>query len=107
MLGFDFKPRTRVVFAAGAVDRAGDFARELGFRRSLVIADPGIVAAGISARLVSSLGNARIEIHQTSDVAVNPDSDMVARGAAFAAPLNIDSIVAIGGGSALDLAKGV
>ena len=107
MFGFDFQPRTRVVFAHGAVDRAGDLAGELGFRRSLVVADPGIVASGHAARLVSALDEGRIETHLTTDVGVNPDSDMVAHGAAFAAPLKVDSIVAIGGGSALDLAKGI
>jgi alcohol dehydrogenase len=107
MLGFDFQPRTRVIFGRSSLQRAGEFARELGFRRSLVVADPGIVASGHAARLVSALGEAQIEIHLTTDVGVNPDSDMVARGVAFAAPLGIDSIVAIGGGSSLDLAKGI
>ncbi len=107
MFGFDFQPRTRVIFGHGALDRVGDLAGELGFRRSLVVADPGIVAAGHAARLVSVLDQSRIDIHLTSDVGVNPDSDMVERGAAFAEPLNVDSIVAIGGGSALDLAKGI
>lgn len=106
MFGFDFQPRTRVIFGPGAVERAGELARELGLRRSLVVADPGIVASGHAARLVSGLGEAGIEIHLTSDVGVNPDSDMVAHGATFAAPLGVDSIVAIGGGSTLDLAKG-
>jgi len=107
MSGFDFQPRTRVVLGSRAVDRAGELARQLGFRRSLVVADPGIVASGHAARVVSALADARIEIHLTSEVGVNPDSDMVARGAALAAPLRIDSIVAVGGGSALDLAKGI
>src|SRR5215210_2032507 len=107
MLAFDFQPRTRVVFGAGAIDRTGELARELGFRRTLVVADPGIVTSGHSATLLSALGTAGLEIHLTSDVEVNPDSDTAGRGVAFAAPLGIDSIVAIGGGSSLDLAKGL
>jgi alcohol dehydrogenase len=107
MFSFDFQPRTRVVFGAGAVERAGDLARELNFRRSLLVADPGIVACGHAERLVTVLASASIENHVMSDFGVNPDSEMVARGRNFAAPLGIDSIVAIGGGSALDFAKGV
>ena len=107
MLAFDFQPRTRVVFAPGARHRAGELARQLGFRKSLVAADPGIVAAGHAATLVAALADAGIETHLTSDVGVNPDSEMVARARAFAAPMGIDSVVAIGGGSSLDFAKGV
>lgn len=107
MLAFDFQPRTRVVFSPGAVHRAGDLAREMGFRKALVVADPGIVRAGHVAPLQSALADARIETHLTTDLVENPDSDMVARGCEFAAPLGIDSIVAIGGGSSLDCAKGI
>ena len=81
MFGFDFQPRTRVIFGHGALDGVGDLAGELGFRRSLVVADPGIVAAGHAARLVSVLGESRIDIHLTSDVGVTPDREMVERGA--------------------------
>jgi alcohol dehydrogenase len=41
------------------------------------------------------------------DFEPNPDTSMVERGRAFAAPLGVDSIVALGGGSSLDCAKGV
>ncbi len=107
MIPFDFQPRTRVVFSPGAIRRAGDLSRDLGFRKTLVVADPGIVSAGHAPRLVAILGAAAIETHVTSDVSINPDSDMVERGRAAAAPLGIDSIVAIGGGSSLDCAKGI
>jgi alcohol dehydrogenase len=107
MVSFDFEPQTRVVFSPGAIHRAGELAREQGFRKTLIVSDPGIVTAGHTATLRSALADARIETHVTSDLGVNPDSDMVARGREFAAPLGIDSIVAIGGGSSLDLAKGV
>ena len=107
MSGFDFQLRTRVILGSRAVDRAGELARQLEFHRSLVVADPGIVACGHAARVVSALSNAGIEVHLTTEGGVNPDSDMVARGAALAAPLRIDSIVAVGGGSSLDLSKGI
>jgi alcohol dehydrogenase len=41
------------------------------------------------------------------DFGANPDSAMVEAGRAFAAPLGIDSIVGLGGGSSLDCAKGI
>jgi alcohol dehydrogenase len=107
MLRFDFQPRTRVVFAPGAVGRAGELARDLGFHNALVVADPGIVQAGHAATVLASLAEAKVQTHLTSDFGVNPDSDMVARGRDFAASLAVDSIVALGGGSSLDCAKGI
>ena len=46
MKSFDFQPRTRVVFGAGAINELGKLAVELGFRRTLLVADHGLVASG-------------------------------------------------------------
>jgi alcohol dehydrogenase len=43
---FDFQPRTRVIHGAGAIERLGEAARELGARRALLVSDRGLVAAG-------------------------------------------------------------
>ena len=107
MLPFDFQPRTRVTFGDGTIARAGELARHLNFRKSLIVADPGVVRCGHAKRLEAILGAAGIDTLLTTEFGVNPDSEMVARGCDFASRLAIDSIVAIGGGSALDYAKGV
>jgi alcohol dehydrogenase len=107
MISFDFQPRTRVLFAPGSIARAGQVARDLGFRRTLVVADPGIRDAGHSARVVDALAAEHIETFLFDRFGVNPDSAMVEAGAEFARPLNVDSIVGIGGGSSLDCAKGI
>jgi alcohol dehydrogenase len=107
MIQFDFQPRTRVSFGPGFITRAGQLARELHFTRTLVVADPGIRAAGHTARLLESLTAEKVETFLFEDFGVNPDSAMVEAGAAFARPLRIDSVIGLGGGSALDCAKGV
>jgi len=107
MISFDFRPRTRVSFGPGAITRAGQLSRELGFTRTLVVADPGIRGAGHTATLLEALTAERIETFLFDDFGVNPDSAMVEAGAAFARPLGIDSIIGIGGGSSLDCAKGI
>jgi alcohol dehydrogenase len=107
MVSFDFHPRTRVVFGPGSVTRAGQLARDLGFHRTLVVADAGIRDSGHADRLIDALTADGIETFLFDRFGVNPDSDMVDAGAAFARPLHIDSIVAIGGGSSLDCAKGI
>jgi len=107
MIPFDFQPRTRVVFGSGTLSRLGELARELGCSRVLLVADPGIVAAGHVARADASLRDAAIGTMLFDAFDANPDSAMVAAGAARAAASGIDSIVALGGGSSLDCAKGI
>jgi alcohol dehydrogenase len=107
MRPFDFQLRTRVVFGEGALGRLGELARELGFTRVLVVADRGIVATGQVARAASILDAAGVAPLFFHDFDANPDTRMVEAGRAFAAGRAIDSIVALGGGSSLDCAKGI
>jgi alcohol dehydrogenase len=107
MVPFEFHPRTRVVFGAGCVARAGAAARELGFDRALLVADAGLVAAGHVASVRRFLEAAAVAVIPFHDFGENPDSAMVDAGRAFAEPHHVDSIVALGGGSSLDAAKGI
>src|SRR5690242_18708763 len=107
MKSFDFQPRTRVVFGAGAIERLGELARELNFRRTLLVADHGLLASGHIDEAVKPLEKAGVEVIRFHDFEVNPDSRMVENGAAFVAPLQIDSIIGLGGGSSMDCAKGI
>ena len=107
MVPFEFHPRTRVVFGSGCVERVGAAARELKVQRALLVADPGVAAAGHVAAVRRSLEAASIAAVPYHDFGENPDSAMVAAGRAFAAEQQIDGIVAVGGGSSLDAAKGI
>jgi alcohol dehydrogenase len=107
MDSFDFQPRTRVVFGPGSIDRLGELARELGCRRTLLVTDRGLLASGHVDEALVPLRAASIDVFTFHDFESNPDSNMIAAGAAFAAPLKIDSIIALGGGSSLDCAKGI
>ena len=104
---FDFSLTTRVVFGAGSLSRLGELARELGFTQTLIVSDPGIVAAGFAGRAQTILGEAGISSATFQDFDSNPDTRMVETGRQFAAAAGIDSIVALGGGSSLDCAKGI
>jgi alcohol dehydrogenase len=107
MVPFEFSPRTRVIFGPGSVDRAGAVARELRFQRALLVADAGLVSAGHVATVRRSLEAASVSVVPFHDFGENPDSSMVEAGRAFASEHAIDGIVALGGGSSLDAAKGV
>jgi alcohol dehydrogenase len=104
---FDYQPRTRIVFGEGTLARLGQLAAELGFRRTLLVADRGLIDAGHAGHAIGSLSEAGVETVTFHDFDVNPDTAMVEAGRAAAAAAAIDSIVALGGGSSLDCAKGI
>ncbi len=107
MKEFDFQPRTRVVFGAGVIGRLGELARELNFKRTLLVADHGMVASGHVDEAVEPLQKAGVEIVRFHDFEVNPDTRMIENGTAFVSSLNVDSIIGLGGGSSMDCAKGI
>jgi len=107
MNSFDFQPRTRAIFGAGVVERLGDLARELNFRRTLLVADHGLVASGHVDEAVGPLEQAGVEVFRFHDFEANPDSRMVEKATELVAPLKIDSIIGLGGGSSMDCAKGI
>jgi alcohol dehydrogenase len=100
---FETHVRTRIVFGAGSLARLGEVARELGFRRTLLVTDAGLIRAGHARTAERLLEHATV----FSAFDANPDSDMVERGRAFAAEHEADSIVGLGGGSAMDCAKAI
>ncbi len=108
MASFDYWPDIRVIYEPGCIRRLGELTKELGGKRVLVVTDPGIVRAGISARAVQSLEAASLDVFVFDRVGENPTTEHVAEGATFASEQEeIDLIVGLGGGSAMDCAKGI
>src|SRR3989442_2141825 len=102
---FDFQIRTRVLFGEGRFEELGALARELGFRRTLVVADRGLVAAGYVARAVERLAKAGVQAFAFHDFEPNPDSVMVEAGPVIAPACPADSIIRLCAGSPLQFAK--
>lgn len=107
MKPFDFQSRTRLVFGEGAFERLGALAVELGFRRTLLVADRGIVGAGYVDAAVKILSESKIDALCFHDFDANPTSAMAEAGRAFCADSNIDSLIGLGGGSSMDTAKAI
>ncbi len=107
MQSFDFQPRTRIVFGPGKIETLGQLASEIGARRALVVSDPGVVAAGHTARGIASLEAAGIETHLFDGLAENPSTDDVAAGVKIARRYEPQILIGLGGGSSMDCAKGI
>lgn len=106
MLPFDYQPRTRVVFGEGALSRLGNLAIDQGATRVLVVTDPGIAAVGHAASAERVLREAGLTVHTFDGVRENPDTQVVNACVEAAKKWEADLFVGLGGGSAMDTAKG-
>jgi alcohol dehydrogenase len=104
---FDYDPLSRVVFGAGTLTQLGELARELGGTRVLLITDPGLEAAGHPQRALQSLLSAGLEAFVFDAVEENPTTRHVEAGLEMARDRKVDLLVAVGGGSSMDCAKGI
>jgi alcohol dehydrogenase class IV len=95
------------IFGVGAVDLAGQYAGKFGISKPLVVTDAGVVAAGWATRVMDSLAALDIEGVLFSDITPNPKAAEVMAGVAAYFAGECDGIVAVGGGSPMDCAKGI
>ena len=98
----------RIIFGEKAIGRLGDLVEKGGGTRVLLVADPGVVRAGHLKTVLASLENPGASVFVFDEVGENPTTRHVKDGLEFArrhAP--IDFMVALGGGSAMDCAKGI
>jgi alcohol dehydrogenase class IV len=98
-------PMPTTVLEVGAWASLADHVRATGRERAFVVADPGVVAAGLVAPIAALLDGAGIE-HQVFDgVDPNPTDRNVDAGLAALRTFGPAVVVLVGGGSAMDLGK--
>lgn len=97
---------TRIQFDFGALKLLDAELQLLGIRRPLIVTDKGVVVAGLWARVKEHLpGNMPLTIYDGTPE--NPTEAAMRDALAMYKAEGCDGIVAIGGGSPMDLAKGV
>ena len=106
-LAFNFDVPTRVMFGTGSSRRIVEVTQRRGVRRVLLVADQGVVAAGLVEPVVKDLESVSVEVVVYDRISANPRDSEVDAGAAIALAEGCDHIVAVGGGSPIDCAKGI
>ena len=94
---------TRLVHGPGAVARLGEVVKELGVRRPFLVTDTGVVSAGLADEALKYLEGAIV----FDEVQANPDVELIGRASAAYRAAGCDGLVALGGGSSMDTAKGI
>ena len=94
-------------FGPGARKMLPEAIERLGKKKALVVTDPGLVKFGVAGMVTDVLDKAGISYEVFSDVKPNPTVTNVTNGIEAFRKAGADMIVAIGGGSSIDTAKGI
>ena len=95
------------VYGVGALNQIGRYARNFGAQKALLVTDPGVVRSGWMEKALGSLDEENIAWAIFQDVTANPKDHEVAAGVRFYRDSGCDIIIAVGGGSPMDCAKGI
>lgn len=96
-----------IVFGLGAIEMVGRYTKNFMGKHAFVVSDPGVEQAGWLGLTLRSLEEVGIRYDVFTDVTPNPKASEVARGADRYRRCSCDIIVAVGGGSPMDCAKGI
>ncbi|MFD8544446.1 iron-containing alcohol dehydrogenase family protein [Streptomyces sp. NPDC059649] len=104
---FSIDPTCGIAYGPGSIERLPELIAATGHSRAFVVTDPGLRAAGVVERVLKILARADVEYGVYGEVAPNPSTGNVDAGAAAARAFGPAAVVALGGGSSLDAAKGI
>ncbi|MCL6448837.1 MAG: iron-containing alcohol dehydrogenase [Armatimonadetes bacterium] len=96
-----------IIFGLGALSQVGESALRLGATRLFVISDPGVVANQWVEKAIARLKEAGLSFEVWFEVTSNPKDYEVVEGVKQYLAAGCDAILAVGGGSPIDVAKAV
>lgn len=91
----------------GAIESIVTEALARGFKKALVCSDPDLVKFGVTQKVTALLDKASFSYSLYTDIKANPTVENVQNGVAAFQAAGTDFIIAIGGGSSMDTAKGI
>lgn len=95
------------VFGLNALNLTGQYARNFGITKILLVSDEGVKKAGWVEKVIKLLRESGLAYEIYSNVSPNPRDYECMEGAKFYHLNNCNGIIAIGGGSVIDCAKGI
>ena len=94
-------------FGKGAREELAGEIKKRGFKKVFLVSDKSLVEAGVAKKVEDILTNAGIDYDLYSEIKPNPTIKNVTDGVEACKASNADVIVAVGGGSSMDTAKGI
>jgi len=103
----DWSYPTEIRFGPGRIVELPEACHALGMKRPLLVTDPGIAALPFAARIMEDCRAAGLDIAMFSEIRANPVERNVIDGLASYRESGHDGVIALGGGSALDVGKAI
>ncbi len=107
MKEFSFSVPQEIIVGKGSLARLPEAAEKLGGKHGFIISGPHLNKMGIVASCSESLENAGIKVDAYTETEGNPSVETVEKAAAAFCKSGADFIIALGGGSPMDVAKAV
>jgi alcohol dehydrogenase class IV len=107
MENYEIRVPGKVRFGAGCTETIGEEATKIGAKRALMVTDPGVYQTGITDPVRENLSKAGIKVDIFSEAEPEPTYSKLNATAKELAKNKYDLMVAIGGGSSIDTAKGL
>jgi len=105
MTPFTFQAPSNILFEAGAARKIAGLVAQFGASRVLLVTDKGVRGAGLTRDAEAAMLAAKISVRVFDEVVADPPSHVIESAVALCQDGNIELVLSIGGGSALDTAK--
>ena len=92
---------------AGAISAIADEAKGRGFKKALLCSDPDLLKFGVTKKVTDILDGTGLAYEVYSEIKPNPTIENVQHGVESFKAADADYIIAVGGGSSMDTAKGI
>ena len=92
---------------AGAIKDIATEAKGRGFKKAFVCSDPDLIKFGVTKKVIDVLEGAGLDYEIYSNIKPNPTIENVQTGVEAFKKSDADYLIAIGGGSSMDTAKGI
>ncbi|WP_117017374.1 iron-containing alcohol dehydrogenase [Aeribacillus pallidus] len=104
---FTYFMPTRVECGNGISEKTGELIKELGVTNVLIVTDKGVRSANLLERIEKSLLAADLNYEIYDEVEANPSAETIHIGTDFLKKHKMEAVLAVGGGSSIDTAKGI
>lgn len=107
MIAYQYNNPTQIEFGPGAIRKIPERLAALGGKKVMIVTDKGVAAAGILDKISAVLKDAAMAFTVFDEVLPDPSTEVIEAIFALFRQEGADCILAIGGGSPIDAAKGV
>ena len=107
MIQYTFTQTVKILSGAECISQIGQLLEENGYKKPMLVYDKGLESTGIPNRIMKSLDEKDMRYICYTEVLPDPPAEIVEQGAKICAEQACDCLLAVGGGSAIDTAKGI